>query len=79
MNERMQLKPPAQQSQKQQDYKHRPFGATQRGGVMLELICYWDRPFRSWVLFVVDENGDQIGEAEYYPHREALAYAIKHF
>lgn len=46
---------------------------------MADLQCYWSTEFRCWVLTVHDAEGNQLWEADYFPHREALAYALKHF
>lgn len=33
---------------------------------------FWDRHGRYWVLFLVDANGYQVGDADYAPNRAAM-------
>jgi len=46
---------------------------------MLELDAFWDWQFRSWVLIVLDEQGNQIWDALYYPTKDQLEHAINNF
>lgn len=39
---------------------------------MLDIEVYWDDMFRSWVLLVLDDEGNQVWEAQYYPSRRAM-------
>jgi hypothetical protein len=38
---------------------------------MIDLICYFDRLF-GWVLYAVDQNGNQLWDAQYFPNKEKL-------
>lgn len=52
---------------------------------MVDIICYWLRAgevgwsYPTWVVYCVDEEGNQLWESEYYSNKAALkaAWGIK--
>lgn len=40
---------------------------------MTNIVCFYDRQFRSWVVFATDAEGNQLWDAQYYANKEALA------
>lgn len=44
---------------------------------MLELEAYYEKSWRVWILVVLDADGNQMFEAEYYPNKQALQEALK--
>jgi len=41
------------------------------------LFCYWARDCQLWIAYCVDEEGNQVGDAEYYPNKARLMEAWK--
>jgi hypothetical protein len=46
---------------------------------MLELDSFYDKSYKCWVLIIIDENGNQIGDCEYYANKEQLQFALNNF
>lgn len=45
----------------------------------MDIICYWDYTIKQWIYYVVDSEGFQIWDAEYYPNKPALKLALEKF
>lgn len=41
----------------------------------MKTIIFWDKNIRSWTVYVVDAEGNQVGDAEYFANRAALKAA----
>lgn len=54
-------------------------GSKTAGKEKMKIEYWYDRHARSWVVMQVDEEGNQIGEAEYCGTKEERDYIIKNY
>lgn len=45
----------------------------------MKIITYYDRHFRTWVAFYVDDEGNQVGECEYHVNKQQCVENLKRF
>lgn len=39
---------------------------------MVNILCWWNREARTWIVACVDENGYQLWDAQFFPNTEML-------
>ena len=42
---------------------------------MTDILCFWDRFSRLWIVTAHDAEGNQLWETEYFPNRRMMANA----
>ena len=46
-------------------------------GAVVRIVYWWDRLSRNWIVQALDEEGNQIGDAQYAANRGTLPGAVK--
>lgn len=43
---------------------------------MTDIVCFWAADARTWIMYAVDGEGNQLWDAQYFPNRRVMEQAL---